>query len=357
MSYTKSFGAILSPIDVRDYKIARAVLAEEFPETFELKMPEVKNQKDVGSCVAHAIATTIEYFSRLQGDDDRDMSVGYIYGNRTTSTYEGIGMIVRDALEAARKYGDVARLLFPYNTEVPEVINLFEHHFIKLAPDAYPNKITSYYRIYNENEIKAALMKHGPVIFAMEWYEDIMIVNGIMKTKQESSSTNGHHCMVIYGWNQDGWLIQNSWGARWANDGRAVIPYNVEFNEMWGIIDEYSENLKQAELNRLYTTNAELEEKIIKLTNEANEYLERINALHESIDIADEEYRRKSVKMRDEMLKRAEEIKQARDTIAQQKEEIKRLEAVNLELKKPFSSAIGKIIAKFINFVVNKFKK
>lgn len=357
MSYTKSFGAILSPIDVRDYKIARTVLAEEFPETFELKMPEVKNQQDVGSCVAHSIATTIEYFSRLQGDDNRDMSVGYIYGNRTTSTYEGIGMIVRDALEAARKYGDVARQLFPYNTEVPEVINLFEYHFIKLAPDAYPNKITSYYRIYNENEIKAALMKHGPVIFAMEWYEDIHIVNGIMKTKQESSSKNGHHCMVIYGWNKDGWLIQNSWGARWGDDGRAVIPYDVEFNEMWGIIDEYSENLKQAELNRLYTTNAELEEKIIKLTNEANEYLERINELHESIDIADEEYRRKSVEMRDEMLKRAEEIKQARDTIAQQKEEIKRLEAVNLELKKPFSSVIGKIIAKFINFVVNKFKK
>mgnify|MGYP003317644493 CR=1 FL=1 len=52
------------------------------------------------------------------------MSVGYIYGNRRTSDYEGEGMIMRDALEAVRQYGDVAHEEFPYNEEVPKMIKL-----------------------------------------------------------------------------------------------------------------------------------------------------------------------------------------------------------------------------------------
>ena len=357
MDYIESCGAILSPLDVRDYKVACAVSAEEFPEEFELQMPEVKNQGSVGACVAHSITTTIEYFSRAQGDDHREMSVGFIYGNRSTSTHIGRGMIVRDALEAARKYGDVVKTLFPYNKEVPDIIEMFNDNFITLSPDAYANRITSYYRIYNENEIKASLMEHGPVIFAMEWYSDIKIKNGIMNTKQETSPKNGHHCMIIYGWNKDGWLIQNSWGKYWGDNGRAIIPYNIKFNELWGIIDEYSENLKKEELNKLYTSNAKLEEQVLKLIDENHMYMEQITKLHEALGDNEEECRKKLAEIGEAMLQKSAEIKQAQETINKQNEEIKRLEAENLELKKPFSSPIGKIIAKLINFVVNTLKK
>jgi C1A family cysteine protease len=357
MDYIESFGAIPSKTDVRDYKAVCVAATEDFPEEFKLQMPSVKNQQQTGSCVAHAIALVIEYFSRLQGDDNREMSVGYIYGNRSTSTYTGKGMYVRDALEAARKYGDVVQTMFPYNKEVPEIIELFNEQFIKISPDAYANRITYYYRVYNENDIKAALMQHGPVVFSMEWYSDIKIKNGIMNTKQESSPKNGHHCMVIYGWNKDGWLMQNSWGVFFGDNGKAVIPYNVKFNEIWGIIDEHSENLKKEELNNLYVSNAELQEKINQLTNEVQEYLEQITKLHEALSDNEEECRKKLAELSETMLKKSAEIKQAQETINKQNEEIKRLETENLELKKPFSSPIGKIIAKIINFVMNKFKK
>lgn len=358
MDYIESCGAILSPLDVRDYKAVCVAATEEFPEEFELQMPEIKSQGSVGSCVGHAIATAIEYFSRLQGDDNREMSVGFIYGNRTTSNHIGCGMVVRDALEAARKYGDVVKTLFPYNKEVPEIIEMFNDNYIKLAPDAYPNRITSYYRVYNENEIKASLMEHRPIIFAMEWFGDIRIDKyGMMNTKQESSSKNGHHCMVIYGWNKDGWLIQNSWGKFWGNDGRAIIPYDIKLDEMWSIIDEYSENLKKEELNKLYIANAELEEKIRKFANERQEYLEQITKLYESLNDNEEECRKQLAELSEKMLQKSEEIKQAKETIDKQNEEIKRLETENLELKKPFNSPIGKIIAKIINFLINKFKK
>ena len=113
MAYIESFGAIFSPKDVRDYRISLSVNSENFPETFELTMPNVKNQGTVGSCVAHGLAVVVEYFSRLQGDETKDMSVGYIYGNRTTSNHYGTGMIVRDALAALAESGDVVQSLFP----------------------------------------------------------------------------------------------------------------------------------------------------------------------------------------------------------------------------------------------------
>ena len=43
--------------------------------------------------------------------------------------------------------------------------------------------------------------------------------------------------MVIYGWNEIGWKVQNSWGPFWGNKGRVVIPYNVNIREIWGIKD------------------------------------------------------------------------------------------------------------------------
>ena len=90
-------------------------------------------------------------------------------------------------------------------------------------------------RIYTDEEIKTSLMKNGPVIFAMKWYKDIKVIDDVITTSQKADG--GGHCMVIYGWDERGWKIQNSWGKNWAKDGRAILPYNVKIREAWGIID------------------------------------------------------------------------------------------------------------------------
>ena len=91
-------GALFSPIDVRDYRLAYVGNEVDFPETFELSMPKIKNQGHVGSCVAHSIATTIEYFNILQNNDKTTMSTDYIYGNRTNMSYNKSGMYTRKAI-------------------------------------------------------------------------------------------------------------------------------------------------------------------------------------------------------------------------------------------------------------------
>lgn len=228
-------GALFSPVDVRDYRLAHISNESEFPEEFALSMPKVKNQKQVGSCVAHSIATTIEYFNILQSNNNTSMSTNYIYGNRTDMNYNGSGMYTRKAVANTCKYGDVIEDDFPGNTEVPDVINEFENKKDNLYDKGVPYRFSSYYSVKSKNEIKTALMQNGPVIFAMPWYDDIEVIDGIITTSQKG--TPGGHCMVIYGWNKDGWLIQNSWSSKWANKGRAVLPYNIKIKEAYGIAD------------------------------------------------------------------------------------------------------------------------
>lgn len=228
-------GALFSPIDVRDYRLACVGNESEFPDEFELYMPNIKNQKSVSSCVAHSIASTIEYFNILQNNNDVKMSTNYIYGNRTNMNYDGGGMYTRKAVANTCKYGDVIESDFPGNTEVPDVINEFEDKKYSLYDKGVPHRFSSYYSVRTKNEIKTALMNNGPVIFAMNWYDDIEVVDGVIQTSQKGDG--GGHCMIIYGWNEQGWKIQNSWGTKWGDRGTAILPYNIKIREAYGIVD------------------------------------------------------------------------------------------------------------------------
>ena len=239
-----ALGAILSPVDIRDYKLSKVASAQDFPEEFELQMRGIKNQGSVGSCVAHSIAETIEYHHFIQNDKKDKMSTGFIYGNRRGSLYTGTGMIVRDALKAAMNEGDCTNSEFSQNVEVPKAIELFEASYDKLKESAYPNRISKFYRLNNANEIKSALMTYGPVVFAITWYSDSKVVDGVLISSRETNLACGGHCMVIYGWDRRGCKIQNSWGVGWGDRGNAILPYDYPLGEAWGIVDDITDENK-----------------------------------------------------------------------------------------------------------------
>ena len=361
MSEQKSLGAIFSPPDVRDYRIACAAAPVEFPAEFELPMPEVKNQGQVCSCVAHALATTVEYFSRTQGDDDREMSVGYIYGNRRNTAHTGTGMVTRDAIAVTCDYGDVVKTLFPENEEVPAVIERFEKHVNEFFPKGYPNRFTSYYRCAGEAEMKTALTKGSPVIFAMQWHSGNYVDgDGILVEQGEES---GGHCMVIYGWNARGWKFQNSWGTTWGKEGRAILPYTSTIREAWGVVDEISENQRKARIAELEASNAALAEKVEELTLEIEGLLAQLDILKEE-NANSEENQRLMEALSDSLMTAAKELSSAKETIERQKAEIERLTEALTTVKKPYDTKLGRFFAKLINailgglnWLLNRFRK
>lgn len=240
-----TLGAIKSPIDVRNYQLTNeAIHSQVFPEEFALEMPKVKNQGAVSSCVAHAMSTIVEYFNMHQVHDSEPMSTGFIYGNRENTLFQNKGMSLHGALDNMRYDGDVKQQDFPHNVEMPKAKQLFEQYYPALKDKANSYRITGYYYCPNTNAIKAALMKDGPVLMALVWRSDITLAEDgyTLTTKQKLFDVQGGHCMVIYGWNKDGWLVQNSWGEDWGRKGTCLIPYNIRLFEAWGVIDTNVDN-------------------------------------------------------------------------------------------------------------------
>lgn len=229
-------GAMPPKVDIRDYKYMPAGAAQEqYDAQFECWTPEVKNQGDVNSCVAHVAAELEEYFTHEERDIYTPLSVGYVYGCRYD--YKGQGMYLRDALKTLKDRGVCTYDELPYNKEVPEMIEIFKKKE-DYSTDEY-NKITSYFAVDPKDflKIKHSLVHCGPMMISVPWYEDFEVINGVIQSPSGMKTSFGYHAILLYGWEEKGWRIQNSWGKDWGNDGRAIYPYDYPIAEMYGVTD------------------------------------------------------------------------------------------------------------------------
>ena len=231
-------GAKPPKIDIRDYKYLPAGAAEtNYPDSFGLWVPEVKDQGSVNSCVAHVAAELEEYFNHKEKGKYDKLSVGYIYGCRYD--YKGEGMYLRDALKTLKDKGICTHEELPYNKEVPEMIDIYNK--IQDYKTDEQNKISTYFSISpdDKNKIKHSLLNCGPIMASVPWYEDFKVENGKVVSPSDFNTNYGYHAIMIYGWDNKlgGWRIQNSWGKDWGNSGRAIYPYNYPIREAWGITD------------------------------------------------------------------------------------------------------------------------
>lgn len=284
------FGAIDSPIDVRDYEMVCSASPADFPAEFELDMPPVKYQGIVGSCVAHALSTVVEYFNKQQTGKDVTMSTGFIYGNRYNTQNYNTGMITRYAIANLQRYGDVPHEMFPENVEVPTAYTLFEDRAFELSPDAIPNRITSYYKLDDEASMKHQLMTTGPIIMTGYWSgQERVDKDGLIYQPWGVTPTTGH-CTVIYGWNELGWKVQNSWGDIWGKAGRCIVKYNFPFREVWGVKDELFEENKSVKIfelellvNRLQAQISENNEELETMRQQYSELSDKCEQQEETL--------------------------------------------------------------------------
>lgn len=232
-----TYGAIPSKADLRDYQIKPEIMSVD---EFSLdNLPAVKNQFIVGSCVAHALSSILEWFNQKETGETRELSTGFIYG------MQGIefartepGMHVRDACKIAQRYGDCLYSSFPYNIEMPECYKLLDKkHNGAMLHEARTSKIKSYARCTTKESIKHALVNYGPVLASIKWYDEYDLADDEI-IKFDTSSESGYHAVMVYGFSRDGWLCQNSWGRIWGNGGRFVLPFNYDFVEAWSFVDE-----------------------------------------------------------------------------------------------------------------------
>lgn len=233
----KVFGARKQIKDGRDYQMVSTFTEKTYiPDEYELpgwEEIQVKSQGNVGSCVAHAMSSILEYYN-----EGAEMSTDFIYG----AQYEMFGlktrgMYLRDACKIAARLGDCCHATCPTNTEMPRAIQKFEAVSDDNKAVARKARILKYVGVSTENEIREALLAGTPILFAINWPKHYDLdVNFVLK--QTQSGYSGGHGMVIYGWDQHGWRVQNSWGDWWGNDGHFRLPYDYKIREAWAIVDD-----------------------------------------------------------------------------------------------------------------------
>lgn len=167
MTYKRVMGVLPGKKDIRDYTFKKRVCrAANYPEEYECPIKTaIKDQGFVGSCTAHATAEIMEYHS----PDDK-LSTNFIYGiHYKLFGTKGPGMYLREAAKIVSKYGDPKYELCPGNNEVDFVYKIAEDAFEneEAMASASEHKITSYAKVSDFDDIKYALMSHGPVLAAV----------------------------------------------------------------------------------------------------------------------------------------------------------------------------------------------
>jgi C1A family cysteine protease len=207
------------------------VAAARLPELVDLRpaMPPVWDQGDVGSCVGHGVAAAHYCAQKMSGAKVQiTPSRLFIYYNGRVldgTTKQDAGTFIRSAVKALAKQGVPDEGFWRYNPlkwpVKPPVAAYFNAKF---------HQAVSYRRVDNTNELalKSALAQDLPVVFGATLYEDFYdLVDNSVSFPDSTRRTIGGHCMLIVGYSDDrgAFLVRNSWGRGWGDDGYHWMPY------------------------------------------------------------------------------------------------------------------------------------
>jgi C1A family cysteine protease len=243
----RMLGAIPSKQDRRDFHVSRLLpyMRETFPAEYRIpQQTPIYDQDIYGMCVAFSLKTAKEVHEIRERRKHEQYSAAYIYARRDSGDYHGEGMEPRDALKCLQKRGVCKHETFPNLGNYTMLSRMLKAEW---DSEAEPQKITAYAQCYTVDDVKAALMGLGPVLLCIAVY-DSFYKGGYLKNPDTSAEQiRGYHAMVITGWTKDGyWVVQNSWGKRWGDNGLCYMPLGYKpIIEMWTMTDYQPEPLPE----------------------------------------------------------------------------------------------------------------
>ncbi len=171
-------------------------------------LPSVLDQGSEQICVPCTVSSYLNWRENLRVGSIKDNGVSLyeIYRSRTNN---GEGMTYKDALSYLRKKGvksDVGRL-----------------------------HIKQYGRVMSIMMLKYAIIMNGPCFGALPVFSD----RDKFWKKTYGDIFMGYHAIAIVGYDEEGFIIRNSWGDNFGDNGYVTIPYNdfKELIEIWTVME------------------------------------------------------------------------------------------------------------------------
>lgn len=249
--YKNLKGAIPSPKDDRDFLISKSAnplaymnvsAVKEYRTPVDL---DIVNQLESNCCVGCSLAYCRYITEYMQSNNRLAFSIPFIYGHRASTDYQGEGMYPRQPLAQLKKYGVPHSKYLNGFYDYWTAKDIVESKLSELLPLAYPFRISSYYRCNNAGDIKYAVYTYGSVTIMYPCFDELYYPdkNGYIKMPDNPrANVNVYHQMTIVGWTADNyWIVANSWGMEWGDNGYCYIPFSYPFEEAWAITDTVKE--------------------------------------------------------------------------------------------------------------------
>lgn len=193
--------------------------------------PLAYNQKNLNCSTACAIAAVIEYNlinSTVAHRTPVVPSIMYIYyiGRMYRDQCDkNVGVSIKDTLKQLNKYGLKIEKDYPFDAKYFHQKPSFNHHLFK-------NEFV--YKKVNKDidSLKLCLSIQKPIIFGFAVYESFFNElkwsnDGIMPIPREYEQQIGLQTGVCVGYSnkRKQFLIRNSYGSKWKNDGYFFMPF------------------------------------------------------------------------------------------------------------------------------------
>lgn len=187
------------------------------------------NQFSASSCVGNATADSVEILNAIEGRGKIQLSRLFIYTlarNMVDMDRDGQGDINRDhgtyirlAFDVLNKFGICTEAAWPYDLRKLAVLPS-----LKAMREATGHRIHSYYRIKETGEdrctsILTALRGQHPVVFGTLVDQAFVDHRGTAPIGIPKGAPIGGHAMIVVGWTNGCFIVKNSWGREWGDQG------------------------------------------------------------------------------------------------------------------------------------------
>lgn len=204
----KSFGYIPSLITWNTPKY-KAPASKPLPKKYSYRpfLSPVTNQGENPYCIPHSVACWLNWRENTKTGVKVDNHIKYedIFRSKKVS---GEGMTYQEAFAYLKKKGVRS-----------------DKGILKISEAGY---------IPNVAALKAAIIANGPCFGALPVFDP----DCNQFWKRTGSPLQGWHSVTIVGWNEEGYIIRNSWGVGYGDKGYMTLPYAdaSNFKEIWTIL-------------------------------------------------------------------------------------------------------------------------
>jgi len=207
------------------------------PSSIDLRnmLYPIRDQGEFGSGIGHAMCTMREWQETNIGEYTKYLSPTFIYLNRPTIPNQG--MYLSDGCDIMSNLGSC--LSDTFDSSLTANIYTLTSSDIPANAVVEANK----YRTANcvlvktINELKTALFLNGPCVFSVGVYGWKHAMWVPWDLNNINYGLKGGHSMTFVGYNDEGFIVRNSWGIDWnlnywlsrninTNGGYDILPYS-----------------------------------------------------------------------------------------------------------------------------------